>query len=120
MVGRVKRVAVLALIIAGTAVFAYAADDKLAEDNFLTNTINSVFDKVSKVTSGEEGIIIKDYNKSEEKREDYTRDALGRKIQEPAIRTKGALPPTKEEKAKAAESAQKAQDTVSQEKATTP
>jgi hypothetical protein len=102
MVERLMRVSILAIAIAGVAVLAYAADDKLAEDNFLTNTINSVFDKVGKVTSGEEGIFIKDYNKPDRKAQDYTTDALGRKIAEPTIRSTGALPPSKDEKAKAA------------------
>ncbi len=98
MIKRLTQAAMLTLAIAGVAVLAYAAEDNLAEDNFLTNTINSVFDKVNKVASGEEGILVKDYNKSDEKPQNYTTDALGRKIQEPTIRSTGALPPSRDEK----------------------
>lgn len=109
MVRRSARIAVFALIIAGAAAPLHAADDVLSEDNFFTNTINSVFDKVNKVTSGEESIIIKDYDKPDEKAPDYTRDALGRKIQEPTIRSTGGLPPSKEEKTAAAANEKAAQ-----------
>jgi hypothetical protein len=98
MVKRFTQVVMLALVIGSVTVLAYAADDNLAEDNFLTNTINSVFDKVNKVASGEESILVKDYNKPDRKPQDYTTDALGRKIQEPTIRSAGALPPSKNEK----------------------
>ena len=98
MTERLKQVLILTLVMVGMAASLYAAEDNLAEDNFLTNTINSVIDKVNKVTSGEEGILIKDYNKSDSRSPDYTRDALGRKIQEPTIRSTGALPPSKDEK----------------------
>ena len=98
MTERLKQVLILTLVMAGMAASLYAAEDNLAEDNFLTNMINSVVDKVNKVTSGEEGILIKDYNKSDTRSPDYTRDALGRKIQEPTIRSTGALPPAKDEK----------------------
>jgi hypothetical protein len=99
MIKRFAQVAMLTLVMGGAAVLADAADDNLAEDNFLTNTINSVFEKVNKVASGEEPILVKDYNKSDKKAPDYTTDALGRKIQEPTIRTTGSLPPAKDEKA---------------------
>jgi hypothetical protein len=98
MIGRLKQVLILALVMAGIAASSYAADDNAADDNFLTNTINSIFDKVGKVTSGEEGILIKDYNKSDAKAPDYATDALGRKIQEPTIRSTGALSASKDEK----------------------
>lgn len=102
MAERLVRVMVVALVVSGAAVLSHAAEDNIAEDNFLTNAVSSVFDKVNKVTSGEESIFIKDYNKPDTKPQDYTTDALGRKIQEPTIRTTGAIPLTKEEKAKAA------------------
>ena len=99
MIKRFTQVVMLTFVIGSVSVLVYAADDNLAEDNFLTNTINSVFDKVNKVASGEEPILVKDYNKSDEKTQSYTTDALGRKMQEPTIRSTGALPPSKGEKA---------------------
>jgi maltodextrin utilization protein YvdJ len=91
---------IMAVIVIGVAV--YAAEDKFGDDNFLTSSINAVFDKVSKVTSGEQGILIKDYDK-EESRTDYSRDALGRKIQEPTIRTTTKGLPAKDAPATPAE-----------------
>lgn len=103
MAVRLTRLVMFTLVIASAAVLAYAAEDNLAEDNFLTNTINSVFDKVNKVASGEESILVKDYNKPDKGSQDYTTDALGRKIQEPKIRSTGAIPPSKDEKSVTAE-----------------
>lgn len=103
MIERLAQIVVIVLVIAGAAVFLHAAEDNLAEDNFLTNTVSTIFEKVNKVASGEEPILVKDYNKADTRgHHDYTTDALGRKIQEPTIKTTGSLPPSKEEKAKAA------------------
>jgi hypothetical protein len=102
MVKRFTQAVMIPLVMGSMVTLAYAAEDNMAEDNFITNTVSTIFDKVNKVASGEEPILVKDYNKSDTRGHDYTKDALGRNIQEPTIRTTGALPPSKEEKAKAA------------------
>ena len=98
MTARITQALLFTIIMAGMAFSAYAADDKFSDDNFLTSSINAIFDKVNKVTSGEEGIFIKDYNKSEENVPDYSKDALGRKIKEPTIRSSVKGAPAKDAK----------------------
>ena len=87
MTTRIAQVLLFTLIMAGMIVSAHAEDERVAGDGFLSSTIDSVLDKMNKFTSGEEGIFIKDFDKPDESRQDYSKDALGRKIQEPTIRT---------------------------------
>jgi len=65
----------------------YSAEEAPKDDGFVTSTVNAIFDKVNQYSSGEKGILIKDYDKSDEGKKDYNTDALGRKIAEPTIRT---------------------------------
>lgn len=82
-------------IIAAGAVPAFGDQrDQPQDENFVTNAVTSVLDKVNQYSSGEKGILIEDYDKPEAKRPDYMTDALGRKIPEPTIRT---APAKKEE-----------------------
>ncbi len=105
---RIVVILICVFVLTGAAYLAYAVEDNIAEDNFLTNAITSVIDKVNKVTSGEEPILIKDYNKSDEPEQDYTTDALGRKVKAPTIRSTGGIPLSKDEKAAAAADEKKA------------
>ena len=60
----------------------------MADDNFITSSINAVFDKVNQYTSGEKGIVLDNWRGTG--KENYPTDALGRRIPEPVIRTKPA------------------------------
>jgi hypothetical protein len=87
MAVRIMQVVFFAFIMAFAVFLAYSADERAADDGFISSTINAVFDKVNKYTSGEKSFFIKDYNKPDNVEKDYSTDALGRKVQEPVIRT---------------------------------
>lgn len=75
----------LSLLFILTAVGMASADEaKLGKDDFISSTISDVFDKVGKVTSGEERIIKDDY-RSTDKGVGYTEPA-GRPLEDPAIK----------------------------------
>ena len=68
-----RRNLVIAIVIAGMSGLVYAADDRpSSQDGFVSSAISDVFDKIGKVTSGEEPII--------ESVDDYDMDSSGRRI----------------------------------------
>lgn len=68
----------------------YAEGEKMGKDDFISNAISDVFDKVGKYTSGEKEIMS---SKDEGMDEDtgYDRDALGRKVPSSTLRSGRAL-----------------------------
>lgn len=73
---------VFAIFIAGSII--YADEAKLGKDDFVSSAISDVFDKVGKVTSGEEPIIKDDYM-AVGKNTEYA-EPVGRRIEDPAIK----------------------------------
>jgi hypothetical protein len=92
-------ISISALAVAVSAVSAYPADDKPSGDDFITSSVTAVFDKVNQYTSGEKSIILDDW-RGTKKKDEYMTDALGRRIEEPIIRTR---PASSADKAKAAD-----------------
>ena len=68
-----RRSLVIIVVIIALSGLVYAADDRPAsQDCFVLSAISDVFDKIGKVTSGEEPII--------ESVDDYDMDSSGRRI----------------------------------------
>ena len=76
---------ILIIIVMFASTLAYAQDEKLGRDDFVSTSIEAVFDKVGQYTSGEKSFLYKG-DEPEDKEAGYTTDALGRKIPEPVLK----------------------------------
>jgi len=74
------RLLVVALAIAVAAGVAWAAENKSGGDNFFTDSINSVFDKLGKIGTDEEPIFNEDAKGIDKDILEYDRDSLGRRV----------------------------------------
>lgn len=63
----------------------HAGEGELGKDDFVTSTISDVFNKVGEYTSGEKTLLDPVDDKSS-KRSGADKDALGRDIEDPAIK----------------------------------
>lgn len=81
----------LIFVISGACISAYAAEDKLGRDDFVSSSIAAVFDKVGQYTSGEKRILEKEEDATVENKGQGT-GAVGRKEAEPAITIRGNIP----------------------------
>ena len=77
------KILIIIMILAGT--LAHAQDEKLGRDDFVSTSVEAVFDKVGQYTSGEKSFLYKG-DEPEDKEAGYTTDALGRKIPEPVLK----------------------------------
>ena len=89
-----KIVIIVFILVAVLGIAAYAVDDKSGEDNFLSSTVGSIFDKVGQYTSGEKGIFESENSKPGQD-EGYTTDALGNRVPDTTIKSADTSSPNK-------------------------
>ena len=88
---KMTKVLFLIIVISSACISAYAAEEKLGRDDFVSSSIAAVFDKVGQYTSGEKRILEKEEDTTVENKGQLT-DAVGRKAAEPAITIRGSIP----------------------------
>lgn len=79
---------IISLMMIVISVLAYAQEEKLGRDDFVSTSIVSVFDKVGQYTSGEKSFLYKG-DEPDDEEAGYATDALGRKIPEPPLKPIG-------------------------------
>lgn len=80
---RWRLIPIIIMVFANTLV--YAQDTKLDRDDFVSASVEAIFDKVGQYTSGEKSFLYKGDQPGDEEA-GYTTDALGRKIPEPVLK----------------------------------
>jgi hypothetical protein len=86
--------AVVGLMVVISCYAAYAEDEHLGKDDFLTSSISAVFDKVGQYTSGEKRLL-GPQDEGMRQGAGYAEDALGRKLNE-GVTITGSLTPAKD------------------------
>ena len=79
------------LMAAMTSVSAYAADEKLGRDDFISTSVASVFDKLGEYTSGEKKIVERDVWTTGEG-SGAAKGSLGQAVSDPNITIRGNIP----------------------------
>ena len=79
------------LMAAMISMSAYAADEKLGRDDFISTSVASVFDKLGEYSSGEKKIVERDVWTTGESSE-AAKDSSGQTVSDPNIIIRGNIP----------------------------
>lgn len=79
------------LIISMISVSAYAVDEKLGRDDFISTSVASVFDKLGEYSSGEKKIVERDVWAAGES-SGAAKDSSGQAASDPNVTIRGSIP----------------------------